>query len=310
MTTDTAQRILAGLPDLHWVTRIEFLDKGYSYDRKYILYMGERPRYLLRLSDIDQIERKQGEFDLLRRLHGNGVPCSQPVVFGSREDAGVCFMVLSYIEGDCMEDAIASLSVDDQYALGVETGRELRRLHSTADAPSLDWYDYMTRKYERRRATASKFGLTFRGQTEIESSIECSLDRMKGRPIALLHDDYHPGNLIVHDGRLAGIIDFNRYEWGDPVHDFHKASLFTAAQSPALATGQVDGYHDGQFPDGFWRLHNLYVAMVLHGDLAWTATHYPEHIEGSRHRVEQMIKTHDLVGDDPPTWYGPEGTGK
>lgn len=52
--------------------------------------------------------------------------------------------------------------------------------------------------------------------------IERHLACLEGRPNQFLHDDFHVGNLIVRDGTYAGVIDFNRYDWGDPVHEFVK----------------------------------------------------------------------------------------
>ena len=51
--------------------------------------------------------------------------------------------------------------------------------------------------------------------------------------------DVKDGNLIVNGGRLSGIIDFNRYDWGDPVHDFVKTAYFSSAESVPFSAGQM-----------------------------------------------------------------------
>lgn len=38
----------------------------------------------------------------------------------------------------------------------------------------------------------------------------------KEKPV-YMHGDYHPGNLIYTDNGLIGVIDFNRWEVGDPL---------------------------------------------------------------------------------------------
>ncbi|MCZ3365579.1 MULTISPECIES: aminoglycoside phosphotransferase family protein [Methanobacterium] len=39
----------------------------------------------------------------------------------------------------------------------------------------------------------------------------------KERPNIFQHDDFHAGNIIINNNKeLTGIIDFNRYDWGDP----------------------------------------------------------------------------------------------
>ncbi|MDQ0257325.1 aminoglycoside phosphotransferase (APT) family kinase protein [Evansella vedderi] len=39
---------------------------------------------------------------------------------------------------------------------------------------------------------------------------------MKERPVVLQHDDFHC------NGLYNGMIDFNRFDWGDTWHDFYK----------------------------------------------------------------------------------------
>ena len=51
---------------LRSVDAIEFLDKGFSDERKYILSEGGDPIYLLRIGSIDNLLRRRRDFDLLR----------------------------------------------------------------------------------------------------------------------------------------------------------------------------------------------------------------------------------------------------
>ena len=62
--------------------------------------------------------------------------------------------------------------------------------------------------------------------------------RWPGPPM-WIHGDLHPGNLLVHDGRLAAILDFGDVACGDPATDFavmwmllpsvHREALFSAS---------------------------------------------------------------------------------
>ncbi len=38
-----------------------------------------------------------------------------------------------------------------------------------------------------------------------------------------IHGDLHPGNLLVHDGRLSGVLDFGDLTAGDPATDLSVA---------------------------------------------------------------------------------------
>lgn len=46
-----------------------------------------------------------------------------------------------------------------------------------------------------------------------------------GRPPVWIHGDLHPGNLVVDEGRLAGVIDFGDVTAGDPAYDLAVAWL-------------------------------------------------------------------------------------
>ncbi len=62
-------------------------------------------------------------------------------------------------------------------------------------------------------------------------------------PPLWLHGDLHPGNMVVHEGALAGVIDFGDMAAGDPATDLAVAwTLLGAEHRPALrsAAGRVD----------------------------------------------------------------------
>lgn len=304
MSIRTARRIAASLP-LTQSADVSFLRKGFSQDKKYVLSVDGQPRYLLRMSPLAEEPRRRAEFGVLGQLAAGGIACSQPLEFGVLEAGGVCFSLLSYLPGECAEEVLPALPAEQQYAIGVQAGQELARLHAALRPTHVvDWYTYRVAKYTRQRAAAHERGLTFPQQAEIECFVEEHLPLLHDRPVTIQHDDYHPGNLIVHAGQFAGVIDFNRYDWGDPFHDFYKVGLLTIGISPAFARGQVDGYFAGAIPATFWPLYTLYLAMMMHGDLVWTQRWYPRLLRRSQRNLQRIIATHDFAGGNAPQWYG------
>jgi aminoglycoside phosphotransferase (APT) family kinase protein len=60
--------------------------------------------------------------------------------------------------------------------------------------------------------------------------------RFPGAP-TWIHGDLHPGNLIVEDGRLSGVIDFGDLTAGDPATDLAVTwMMFPPALRPAFVT--------------------------------------------------------------------------
>jgi aminoglycoside phosphotransferase (APT) family kinase protein len=299
-----ARRIVGRTPLLAAISRVEYLRKGYSGDRKYTLWEKGKPRYLLRLSGIELRRRRQGEFDALGRLRRRGVLCPEAHLFGVAEEARVCYMVLDYIPGQCAWQELPRLSEKRQFGIGVAAGRQLRLMHQLrCPDKSFDWHAHRKAKYLRHVKEARAHGLTFAGQGEVERYVKRNFGVMRGRPVRFQHDDYHPGNLIVRNGRLAGVIDFNRCDWGDPLHDFYKVPMFCAPVSTPFAMGQLRGYFPAGIPKSFWREYNLYVAMSLHGCLLWSHLHDPRGWNRWQSWVRHVLDSHDFVGSGPPAWF-------
>lgn len=91
---------------------------------------------------------------------------------------------------------------------------------------------------------------------------------LHGRPQCFRHGDYHTGNMrIGQDGRLY-IIDFDRFDFGDPWEEFNRI-VWSAQCAPRFAAGLVNGYFDGDVPLLFWRLLKLYISSNMLGSLPW-----------------------------------------
>jgi aminoglycoside phosphotransferase (APT) family kinase protein len=259
---------------------------------------------LLRFSTIDLYDRRKAEFDVLETLHTAGIRCPQPYQFGVTDDRSACYSLLGYVPGDNAQRALPLLSTAQQYGLGITAGQELRRLH---EFPHPDQGDDLhtrrTQKYRRYESLLRELSISFYRQSEIERYIEAHLDSLRRRPVALQHDDYHPANLIIDHGRFAGVIDFNRCDWGDPVEDFYKVPWFTTATSLPFARGQIDGYLGFSETEDFWARYNLAVALSLHGSLVYVHRLSPEQTSLWQAKAQEIVETHDFAHDGPPRWY-------
>ena len=151
--------------------------------------------------------------------------------------------MLGYIPGESAADAIPMLPESTQYEVGMDAGHELWALHQLKHpAGDFNWFKARVAKYESKVAQALEHGLTFRGQARIQRYIETNISLLRESEVRFQYDDYHLQNLIVREGELQGVIDFNRCDWGDPVEDFYKVPWFTTAISIPFARGQIEGY--------------------------------------------------------------------
>lgn len=304
MDKDIALRIVAATPLLGGVESVEQLSAGYSDDKKYVLWQNGEPRYLLRLSSSESATRRRTEFGILAALKDGGILCPTPHMFGITEDGSACYSVLGYIAGRSAQEALPELGERQQYELGSAAGKELRKLHAFRHPDQrADWATRRTEKYLRYLQDARDLGLTLDYQTAVEDYVRAHLRILQDSPVALQHDDYHVGNMIVRDGEFQGIIDFSNCDWGDPIEDLYKAPWMSAPISLPFVRGQIDGYLAGGPVRAFWPRYNLYVAMSFHSSLVWTHRRFPESIPLWRRKIKEIVETHNFEKNGPPLWY-------
>lgn len=64
-------------------------------------------------------------------------------------------------------------------------------------------------------------------------------DAVSGR-VALVHNDLRIGNVVIHEGRVAAILDWETAQFSDPAADLAKFNLPTFRGRSALASGLID----------------------------------------------------------------------
>lgn len=305
MDDQALSRLGRYIPYLTGDHKLVRIHKGYSNDEKYRVSHPDGRRYLLRMFDLKHWNSKKSEFNVLQKMEKYNVKCSRPVDFGAVEPLDKGYMLLSYIEGEDAEEHIGALSEQAQYAIGKEAGEELLRMHQyTASAEVPGWFE---RKYKKHRQYIEQYqacGYKLREAPRIGSFIDDYIHLMKQRPNLFQHDDFHVGNLIIKDEKLAGIIDFNRYDWGDPIHEFLKTGLFSSEVSVPFAIGQIVGYHKGSHPDElFWKLYSLYLAMSIFSSIVWILRVKPEELDQMLEKLHRVVEDHHGFEEVKPGWY-------
>jgi len=104
------------------------VEKGWSGDKKYCAMTDDGTKFLLRVSPIEQYERKKSEFELMQRVAALGVPMCEALEFGMCEE-GV-YSVQTWIDGRDAEELLPELSEEEQYRYGYESGKILQKIHS------------------------------------------------------------------------------------------------------------------------------------------------------------------------------------
>lgn len=281
------------------------ITKGFSTEQKYIVTTEFDDKVLLRVMPVEQFNRKDKEFGIIQQMYSANVKAPKPITIGKCEDLSLCYYVLSYIEGIDAEDALKNYSVDVQFNIGVEAGKDLRMMHQhEAPMDVAPWYERVIKKHRTYVDAYKKTGVSVKKADKIIKFIEESEPYLKNRPNRFQHDDFHVANIIVNDGNYAGVIDFNRYDWGDPLHDFLKVAFFSSQVSIPFSVGQLHGYFKGELiPDYFWKLYSVYVAMSVFATVVWTMRVVPENIDGMMDRINRVLEDHKYFECREPSWF-------
>ncbi len=281
------------------------ITKGFSSDKKYRVRTPSGSQFLLRVVAADKMERTQTEYHLIQQLNEAQVRVPQPITYGHWEDLRVGFYVLSFIEGQDAEEALRSCSADVQWQVGVAAGHDLYRMHQLHAPPEVaPWHPRVLRKFRAYVGAYRQLGMAIHGADRIIDFIEQSEPYLRDRPNRFQHDDFHVANIIVADEQYAGVIDFNRWDWGDPIHDFLKIAFFSRPISVQFSIGQLQGYFGHQaISDEFWHLYSVYVAMSLFASVVWTMRVAPETMEGMMGRIHRVLDDHRYFETLRPTWF-------
>ncbi|MCR4577438.1 MAG: phosphotransferase [Clostridiales bacterium] len=284
----------------NWAS-LEPVNKGWSSDRKFFITTDSGEHLLLRLSDRDRLFEKKKEFEIVEKYSRLGFPMSMPLEFGLCGDGA--YMLLSWVEGTDLESVLPGLPEDEQYRLGRQAGKILKQIHSVPlaeeDIPEATKRE--KKLLQLARYEASDLRIPHDG-TAIKYVKE-NIDRIWQKPPVYLHGDFHPGNLIYTEDSSVGVIDFNRWEVGDPYEEFYKLESFGTEVSIPYCIGQIDAYFDDSVPVDFWEANAVYVAQAALFSIKWAEKFGQREIGGMVRRANRAFADFDCFKRIIPKWY-------
>ncbi|AWX96294.1 phosphotransferase [Streptococcus suis] len=277
------------------------LTKGWSTDQKYKVQLEDGRFGLLRIAERPAYEAKRLEFQLVEKLFGLGLPVAEPLSFWA-DDLSV-YTLYEWVEGQDMNEVASDLSDSVLYDLGCQAGQFFRTLHGLSiDQSQRDWNSFYQAKIDNKLAAYQATSHSYPNGQAMIDFVQANRHLLEGRLIAYHHGDFHTGNFLLgRDGKLK-ILDFDRYDIGDPWEEFNRL-IFTADLSPAFARGQVDAYFDGAIPEEFWRLLALYLTVNSLGALSWAEHQDSEQISLMKLQAQKISEWYEYFNHHLPKWY-------
>jgi aminoglycoside phosphotransferase (APT) family kinase protein len=282
---------------------IKEINKGWSNDKKFHIITIENKELLLRISSIAEYDKKIAEFNILKSLEYKGILMSKAIDFGICNNGKSVYSLLTWISGEDAKTRIQICSKEKQYELGITAGIYLKRIHSTeVIKPEIDWFEKFNNKIDNKISSYKSCGIILNGADKIIEYIEANRQLLKNRPQTLQHGDYHIGNMIITVSNDLGIIDFNRYDYGDPWEEFNRIT-WSAEASPEFASGYINGYFNNEVPDLFFRLMLLYIASNQIGSISWAKSFGERGIDITIKQTKNIFEWYEGFTTYIPNWY-------
>jgi len=182
---------------------------------------GATRRFVLRCLSEEALQvdahATANEFTLLHGLHARGLPVPQPRLLDeSRVLVEKPYLVLDYLDG------APSFSPAEPVAFVERFARQLAAIHSTALTPALAFVPQhvpTVQRQRRRDVRDAVMDIAPIRRVLSDGAVLSTTQRV------LLHGDFWPGNVLWHDGRVVGVVDWENARIGEPLADLAIARL-------------------------------------------------------------------------------------
>ena len=249
------------------------------------------------------------EYEILRAARGAGMLVPQPL-FACSDGRGPDFFVMRRVPGIAAGHRLSKDDslVPDRAALARELGANLARLHRVRPpVAALAFLGAPPADHARATIAGYRHDLDRLSAVRGEAwpALEWGLawcERNAPAPLApcLLHRDYRTGNYLVHDGRLAAVLDWEFAGWGDAREDLGwmlaRCWRFARADREAGGIGSAGdflaGYHACGGHAATWE-ETIYWQVMAHLRWAVIALQQAErHRSGAQASLELALTAH------------------
>lgn len=298
------QKIKEVFPESNLYLSFEPIHKGWSSDYKFKICNSLNQFFLLRISNINDYERKKYEYEILNHPKLENCNIIKPIQIGITLDNQYCYSLSKWIDGYDTEEIIQQLPIDKQYKLGYEAGQILRQIHSVEINTDIQWKELYQNKIDRKIKNSLDCPLQLDKLNIYLDYIKYTRDLIDNRPMCFQHGDFHIGNTLIDTNNKLVLIDFNRHDIGDPWEEFNRIPL-SVKVSEAFATGSIDGYFNNQVPDSFFQILALYISVNQISALPWAMQFTETEINFMKSLSEEILKDYRDFNTVIPNWYKP-----
>lgn len=280
--------------------RITKINKGWSNDDKYLVSYHSK-RYLLRISSIKSHSKVIKMFDFMNKVNDLSIPICKPVDYMIKNDE--IHALYTYIDGHDLVDVLSDYSKEKQYFLGFLSGKYLQKIHTIdIEEPSNLWSIKFNQKIDSKIKQFKESQLKVLEINDFIEYVDKHRHLLLNRPQCFHHGDYHIGNFMMDNHQNLIIIDFEKFDFGDPWEEFNRI-VWSAQKSHEFASGMINGYFNDNVPHHFWKLLLLYISNNTISSLPWGLAISEEEYQVMLNQMHEILEWYDHFDRIIPKWY-------
>ncbi|MBC5793333.1 MAG: aminoglycoside phosphotransferase family protein [Nanohaloarchaea archaeon] len=213
------------------------------------------------------------------------------------------YFVMEMLDGDSLSNRKHDLGEEDLLELCFQAGKILGELHSSTEYDRYGWIRESEGDIDRVRMSWQQVfqamyddriegleGTEFAEyRKEVKAFVEDRIDLMNPEGPVLGHDDYRPGNIMVQESEIVGIIDWARAYATDPLYDMVKAEmnfmneLETIVDEEEVSNRFRKGYRTSREPN-LGKREEVYRANTVLGMMNGFSNHWGNLMEEEKRR--------------------------
>ena len=167
------------------------------------------------------------EAHLMAQARAVGVPAAEVLGVEHREHDHdlLSFSIQQFLPGASLAKLTGRLSASDLERLVADAGEILARVHSVVPDQQVIRHELRPPdEHEVTRVARIVNDVIGRSAAAtVERGADFLRDQVRTRtpaPVSLVHGDFYPENLLIHDGAIAGLIDWEFAGAAPPAYDF------------------------------------------------------------------------------------------
>lgn len=291
----------ADIPNCCMWKNVDLIFKNWAGDREYDICTFSGENYKLEMSNNTFINKKKEEFEFSKKL--GELYVHKPLDFGMCNKNTYSFSLYEKYDITYLSDIIDKLNKTEQYRIGLESGKMLKRVHSLNVLTKKNWEEIYNKKIDHILNMFFECEFNIENTDKIINYINSNRGLLSDRPQCLLHGNYHIGNIAIDmKNNKLGISSLNEYLYGDPWLDFIHI-VKSVPVSPVFACGQIDGYFNKNVPIEFFKLLSLYIACNQLSEITWSLAYGEQKYEIAVNNAIKIFKWHNYFFSSRPNWY-------